>query len=58
MRKIKFRVFVEGEMSTPREIKAGGPQGPVLSLILYSLYVNDVPKRPGVHLAFFADDTS
>jgi hypothetical protein len=53
----KFRVSVEGEMSTPREIKAGVPQGSVLSLTLYNLYINDVPQSPGVHLALFADGT-
>jgi hypothetical protein len=54
----KFRVSVEGEMSTPRKMQAGVPQGSVLSPTLYSLYVNDVPKTPGVYLALFADDTS
>jgi hypothetical protein len=53
----KFRVSVEGEMSTPREIQAGVPQGSVLSPTLYSLYINDAPQSPGVHLALFADDT-
>jgi hypothetical protein len=52
----KFRVSVEGEMSTPREIQAGVPQGSVLSSILYRLYTNDAPQSPGGHLVFFADD--
>jgi hypothetical protein len=53
----KFRVSVEGEMSTPREIKAGVPQGSVLSPPLYSLSINDAAQSPGVYLALFADDT-
>jgi retron-type reverse transcriptase len=53
----KFRVSVQGEMSTPREIQAGVPQGSVLSPTLYSLYINDGPQNQGVHLALFADET-
>jgi hypothetical protein len=55
--KRKFRDLVEGEMSTPREIQAGVPQGSVLSPTLYSLYINDAPQSPGVHLALLGDDT-
>jgi retron-type reverse transcriptase len=53
----KFRVSVEGEMSTPRYMQAGVPQGSVLSPILYNLFINDTPQTPGVNLALFADDT-
>jgi retron-type reverse transcriptase len=42
--KRKFRVSVEGEMSTPREMQAGVPQGSVLSPTLHNIYVNDPPK--------------
>jgi retron-type reverse transcriptase len=53
----KFRISVKGELSTPRDIQAGVPQGSVLSPILYSLYINDTPQTPGVYLGLFADDT-
>jgi hypothetical protein len=53
----KFRVSVEGEMSTPRYMQAGVPQGSVLSTTLYNLYINDTPKTPGVKLALFTNDT-
>jgi hypothetical protein len=53
----KFRVSVEGELSTPRYMEAGVPQGSVLSPTLYNLYINDTPQTIGVHLALFADDT-
>jgi hypothetical protein len=53
----KFRVSVEGELSTPREIEAGVPQRFVLAPTLYSLYINDTPQTPGVQLALFADET-
>jgi hypothetical protein len=53
----KFRVSAEGEMSTPRCMQAGVPQGSVLSPTLYNLYINDTPQTIGVNLALFADDT-
>jgi hypothetical protein len=54
----KFRVSVEGEMSTPRVMQAGAPHGSVLSQILFNKHINDAPKPYGVHLALFADDSS
>jgi hypothetical protein len=50
-------VLVEGEISPPRDIQRGVPQGSVLSLTLYNLYINDMPQAPGVYLGLFADDT-
>jgi hypothetical protein len=54
----KFRVSVQGEMSTPMVMRAGVPQGSVLSPTLFNMYINDAPQTRGVHLALFADDTS
>jgi hypothetical protein len=53
----KCSVSVEGEMSTPRIMKAGVPQGSVLSPTLFNMYINDTPQAIGVHLALFAEDT-
>jgi hypothetical protein len=53
----KFRVSAEGKTSTPRDIKAGVPQGSILSPTLYNLYTN-IPQTNGVNLALFADNTS
>jgi hypothetical protein len=53
----KFRVSVEGEMSTPLVIQAGVPQGSVLSPTLYNMYINDAPQTHGVYLALFSDET-
>jgi hypothetical protein len=52
-----FSASVEGEISTPRIMKAGVPQGSVLSPTLFNMYINDTPQAIGVHLALFADDT-
>jgi retron-type reverse transcriptase len=41
----KFRVSVEGEMSTPREMQAGVPQSSVLSPTLFNLFINNAPKH-------------
>jgi hypothetical protein len=38
-------------------MKAGVPQGSVLSSTLFNLYINDTAQIIGVNLALFADDT-
>jgi hypothetical protein len=53
----KFRVSVEGEMSTPGDIRAGVPQGSILAPSLCSLYINDTSQTPGVYLGLYTDDT-
>jgi hypothetical protein len=53
----KLSVLVEGEMSMPRIMKAGVPQGSVLSPTLFNMYTNDTPQTIGVYLALFADNT-
>jgi hypothetical protein len=53
--KRKFRVSVEDEMSTPRDILAGVPQGSVLSLTLYNIYkliMMGIKHRSTYRLAF------
>jgi hypothetical protein len=55
--KRKFKVSVEGELSSPRKVGARVLQVSVLAPVLYSLYINDAPAAPGIHLALFADDT-
>lgn len=53
-----FRVRFEDSYSDFRPIRAGVPQGSVLSPILYSLYTSDLPRpRKGCRVGVFADDT-
>jgi exonuclease III len=57
-----FIVKIENTLSETKRIRAGVPQGAVLSPTLFSIYINDVPKRNGgnsthkEYTALFADD--
>ena len=53
-----FRVRILDCLSSERPIIAGVPQGSVLGPLLFSVFVNDVPRVPGVRLSLFADDTA
>jgi len=56
----KFKVMVEGELSSPQDKQAEVLQSSVLAPTLYgvySLYIYYTPQTPGVYLALFADDT-
>ena len=53
-----FRYRVEGTLSSSRPVRAGVPQGSILSPLLYNLYTHDIPKTRGTNLALFADDTA
>lgn len=58
LRDRSFCYRLEGTYSDPHPITAGVPQGSVLSPTLYSLFTNDIPRHPQVHLGLFADDTA
>lgn len=53
-----FRIRFEDAFSSYRSIKAGVPQGSVISPLLYSLFTADIPSpRAGGKMGIFADDT-
>jgi hypothetical protein len=51
-------VVVDGAPSSCRTQLAGRPQGAVLSPIIFTLYISDIPRIPHVQLALYADDTA
>jgi len=54
-----FRVQINESMSDFYDIKAGVPQGAVLSPLLFSIYINDLPSCHSRHKSYyllFADD--
>lgn len=52
-----FQVKIGKDLSDKNPVPAGVPQGGLLSPILFSLYINDIPKCPNTSLVVFADDT-
>jgi hypothetical protein len=52
-----FKVRQGQALSELKEIKAGVPQGAILSPLLYSVFTADIPQRNGVETATYADDT-
>ena len=55
----KQRVLVEGNASTPTNVKSGVPQGTVLGPLFFLVYINDISKglSPGTKIRLFADDS-
>jgi hypothetical protein len=53
-----FTVHLNEALSTPKFPPAGLPQGAVLSTILFTLFLSDIPHPLKTSLALYADDTA
>ncbi len=53
-----FKVIYQSHRSTSKPILAGVPQGAVLSPLLFSLYLYDLPQSPHITNYLFADDVA
>ena len=51
-----FRVSVQGEFSSFKDILSGIPQGSVLGPLLFILFINDLPDCSKSSVKIFADD--
>ncbi|GBO38131.1 RNA-directed DNA polymerase from mobile element jockey [Araneus ventricosus] len=54
----KFAVRVNNTLSDSKPINAGVAQGSKIGPILFSLYINDIPRQFNTMLCMYADDTA
>ena len=52
------RVVIKGEESESIPVTSGDPQGSVLGLILFLIYINDLPDEVCSQVRLFAEDTA
>ena len=54
----RLRVVLDGNSSQEYPVNAGVPQGSILGLTLFLLYINDLPDDVICDIAVYADDTT
>ena len=58
LRNRKWRVVLKGQTSSWADVNAGVPQGFILGLLLFLIYINDLADGLSSNAKLFADDTS
>ena len=56
--KRRLQVVMKGKSSQEYPVNAGVPQGSILGLTLFLLYINDLPDDVICNIAIYADDTT
>ena len=51
------QVVINGELSEPKNVTSGIPQGSVLGPLLFVIFINDLPDQVKSDMFLFADDT-
>ena len=54
----QLRVVLDGKSSQEYPVDEGVPQGSILDLTLFLLYINDLPDGVICDIAIYADDTT
>ena len=53
-----LRLVLHGKSSEEYQVNTGVPQGPILGLTVFLLFINDLPDDVICNIAIYTDDTT